>query len=68
MNIYVFAYEDEEFAYTSLRKAKSERALLFDRGDRPPIYRVALAHRLTRADACALLMRRGYAVEMEEVA
>lgn len=68
MIIYTFAYEGDEFAYTSLRKAKSARAAYFDRGDRPSIARVVLPDRITKDIACALLMRSGYAQEMEYLA
>ena len=67
MIIYTFTKEGETFAYPSLRKAKSERAALFNRKDRPAIIKVTLPYRLTRADACSLLMRRSYALFMEDV-
>lgn len=67
MVIYTFDHEGEEFAYPSLRKAKSARAKLFDRKDRPDLFKVTLPDRLTKQDACNLLMRRAYALFMEEI-
>lgn len=63
MVIYMFWTEEGSgvSAHTSLAEAKSVRAKLYHKPDRPAIRRVVLPDRLTKKDACNLLMQRGFA-------
>ena len=70
MIIYTFWDDTEEagiVACTSLSKARSERAKRFPKPYRPDILQVQIADRLTKADACNLLMQKSYAVNMKDM-
>lgn len=69
MKIYIFFDESATHgirAYPSYKKARSARAKLFKRDNRPDILQVTLPP-LNLTTACALLTGEGYALEMKEI-
>lgn len=70
MVVYTFSHPEAphgQLAFPSLRKARTARAKLYRRKDRPEIMRVDVGG-ITLDKVCALLSGKGYAVLMEDVA
>ena len=67
----VYGYYDEGppsgfRAFTSERKARSQRALDYDRPERPELFRIDVG-KVTHEKVCALLTGEHFAEEMEDI-